>query len=269
MARLLLACLLPLALRGADLQPALERACAGRQGAALAADVATGKLLAAYHAELARTRAEPPGSALKPFTLAAWMDAHGGAPPPAWPCPRRLRLAGRRLDCTHPVLAMPLDAAAAIAYSCNCWFAHLAQSLKPAEFAQALRGVAAQVSTAVTAEDLQLQAIGEWGIEVTPLELLTAYRKLALRRAGPSLRPVFEGLEGAVAFGSAQLAAAPELEVAGKTGTGLGHAWFAGFAPARAPEIVVVVFLDQGRGGSDAAPIAAEIFRAYANREHR
>ena len=47
----------------------------------------------------------------------------------------------------------------------------------------------------------------------------------------------------------------------------MGHAWFAGFAPAQAPEIVVVVLLDQGRGGTDAAPIAGEIFRAYARRE--
>jgi cell division protein FtsI/penicillin-binding protein 2 len=251
------------------LQSAVERACAGRPGAALVAEISTGRLLASYRPERARTRAEPPGSVLKPFTLAAWMDAHAGAAPPAWPCPRQLRIAGRRLDCTHPAPAAPLDAAAAIAYSCNCWFAHLALELKPAEFAAALRPLAAQVSTAVTAEDLQLQAIGEWGIQVTPTELLAAYRKLALRRAGAALRPVFEGLDGAVVYGTAQLAAAPELQVAGKTGTGLGHAWFAGFAPAPAPEIVVVVFLDRGRGGADAAPIASEIFRAYARRERR
>ena len=269
MPRLSILCLVPAALWSADLQTALERACAGKTGSAIVAEIATGKLLASYRAEAGRTRAEPPGSAIKPFTLAAWMDSHGGGVPPAWPCPRQLRIGGRRLDCTHPVLPGPMDAASALAYSCNCWFAHIALEMKPADFARALRSVAGQVSTAITPEHLQLQAIGEWGVAVTPIELLAAYRKLAQRRAGPALRPVFEGLDGAVTYGSAQLAAAAGLEIAGKTGTGLGHAWFAGFAPARAPEIVVVVFLDQGRGGADAAPIAGEIFRAYAHREGR
>ena len=263
MPRLSLLCIVSFAAWSADLQPAVERACAGKPAVAVVAEVRTGKLMAAFRPELARSRAAPPGSALKPFTLAAWMDAHAGQQPPVWPCPRQLRLAGRRLDCTHPMLAIPVDAPGAVAYSCNCWFAHLALDLKPAQLAHALHGIASQVSAALTAEDLQLQAIGEWGIELTPMELLSAYRKLALRRAESALQPLFEGLEGAVAYGSAQLAAAPGLEVAGKTGTGKGHAWFAGFAPAQAPEIVVVVFLDQGRGGADAAPIAGEIFRAY------
>ena len=42
------------------------------------------------------------------------------------------------------------------------------------------------------------------------------------------------------------------------------HAWFAGFAPADDPEIVVVVFVDFGEGGaSAAAPIARQIMDAY------
>ena len=229
---------------------------AGKPGAAIVADVATGHLLAGYRVD--RAPAASPGSTLKPFTLAAWIDAHGGSSPSAWPCPRQLRLGGRRFDCTHPLLAVAPDPAAALAYSCNCYFAHLALDLNPADFARSLRAMAGQVSTAATPEELQLQAIGEWGIEMTPMELMTAYRRLAQNRNKPSLAPVFAGLAGAVAFGSAQLAAAPPLQVAGKTGTGMGHAWFAGFTP----EVVVVVFLEQGRGGSDAAPVAGEIFRA-------
>ena len=254
---------LPCASWSSDLQSAVGRACAGKPAVALVADVATGEIRAGCGPEQARTRAAAPGSALKPFILAAWMEAHPGRETPQWSCPRRLRLAGRLLDCSHPALAAPVDAAGALAHSCNCWFARLALDLKPDALARALRAIAALVTTAVTAEDLQLQAIGEGGIEVTPLELLAAYRKLAQSRADPALRPVFAGLDGAVAYGSAQLAAVPDLQVSGKTGTGKDHAWFAGFAPAQAPEIVVVVFLDRGRGGTDAAPIAGEIFRAY------
>jgi cell division protein FtsI/penicillin-binding protein 2 len=62
--------------------------------------------------------------------------------------------------------------------------------------------------------------------------------------------------------------------VAGKTGTaqmiahskasrGEDHAWFAAFAPARDPEVVVVVLIERGgKGGQVAAPIARKIFNA-------
>ena len=60
------------------------------------------------------------------------------------------------------------------------------------------------------------------------------------------------------------------MKVAGKTGTALAdegpwtHAWFAGYAPAENPEIVLVVFLEKGHGGTDAASVAREIFAAFA-----
>jgi stage II sporulation protein D len=126
------------------------------------------------------------------------------------------------------------------------------------------------VRPAATPEQLQLQALGEANIEVTPLGLLNAYRRLALVRAKApaSLAPLFEGLEAATAHGTAQLAQPAGLKVTGKTGTSAGgHAWFAGWAPAQAPRIVLVVFLEQGRGGGGAAPVARAIFEAYARGE--
>jgi penicillin-binding protein 2 len=59
------------------------------------------------------------------------------------------------------------------------------------------------------------------------------------------------------------------LAVAGKTGTaenpgGEPHAWFAAYAPAEAPQLVVVVMLENGgEGSSAAAPLAREVLRAY------
>ena len=67
-----------------------------------------------------------------------------------------------------------------------------------------------------------------------------------------------------------QGAAAPAMKVAGKTGTAPAeegawtHAWFAGYAPAEEPEIVLVVFLEKGHGGSDAAAVARQVFDAFA-----
>lgn len=65
------------------------------------------------------------------------------------------------------------------------------------------------------------------------------------------------------------------LDVCGKTGTvevvSRGrvsslkpHAWFAGFAPLKNPEIVVIVLLENtGKGGEKAAPLARNIFLYY------
>ncbi len=86
--------------------------------------------------------------------------------------------------------------------------------------------------------------------------------------------------------GTAHKVALDGISIAGKTGTAqvhkIGrtridnadkefrfrdHAWFASYAPAESPEIVIVVFLQHGgHGGSDAAPVAMEIYENYFNR---
>jgi penicillin-binding protein 2 len=45
------------------------------------------------------------------------------------------------------------------------------------------------------------------------------------------------------------------------------HAWFAAFAPARDPEIAIVVLVEHGgSGGHEAAPVVAQIVRDYFTR---
>jgi len=75
----------------------------------------------------------------------------------------------------------------------------------------------------------------------------------------------------------------PTLDIAGKTGTAQtgyipkkgddpkkiayysrDHAWFAAFAPSKAPEVAVIVFLEHGGSGpTQAAPVAIQIVRDY------
>ena len=68
--------------------------------------------------------------------------------------------------------------------------------------------------------------------------------------------------------GTGTSAAIEGVQVAGKTGTaevenGEPHAWFAAFAPASDPQVVVAVLVENaGTGGSVAAPIARQVILA-------
>lgn len=271
---------------GSALQQAVSRAMAGRSGTAVVLDVHSERVLASYRLDVAARRLAYPGSSIKPFTLMALLESGKLDGQTAMVCKRALSIAGHKLDCTHPDLKQPLDAANALAYSCNSYFTTVALRLTPAQLQTSfvndgfssrtslIAGEATgEVERAQSPAQLQLQAIGEWGIKITPLELARAYRRIALRepKHEANLGPLFAGLEQSVAYGMGN-AAQPEnaMKVAGKTGTAPAdegfwtHAWFAGYAPARNPEIVVLVFLERGHGGSDAAGVARAIFAAFA-----
>ncbi|MFQ6101205.1 MAG: penicillin-binding protein 2 [Anaerolineae bacterium] len=162
-------------------------------------------------------------------------------------------------------------------------------------------------------------SIGEGYIEVTPLQMLNAINIIA--NAGTRYRPrivhhitdaqgnvvqpfepeivstlpispenwslIQQGMEGAVAYGTATRAQIEGVRVAGKTGTaqycddialatgacGAGyaqptHAWFAAFAPVENPEISVIVFLyNGGEGTINAVPVAHDILEYYFSRD--
>lgn len=227
-------------------------------------DVPTGRTLASSGAVQTA-----PGSTLKPFVLATLLDSPAFDPNLSLPCPRKTTLRGRRLDCTHPDLPA-LDARTALAYSCNHYFAEMARRLGPAQLRRGL----ARFGFSPQGDDPALLALGLDGIETTPAQLASAYRRLLARRAEPKLAPVFAGLQLAAETGTARLAAPPGLRVAGKTGTIPSprrlslNAWFAGYAPVDAPQVVLIVYVETGRGGADAAPAAREIFARWHAAPH-
>lgn len=270
---------------GSDLDAELARAMHGRSGAAAVVDVASGHVLGVYHPSVAARRLTRPGSAFKPFTLLALLQSGKLTPTESFACRRNLRVGAHDLSCSHPQTGA-LQAASALAYSCNDFFATYGSRLSAAEFQAAFHkwgfaspsGLLAEEVTGFirpssTDEERQLQAIGEGDMRVTPLEMVAAYRALALRRAdnhpNAAEETVFSGLEQATTYGLARLASIAEMKVAGKTGTprtdqGMWtNGWFAGYAPADKPRVVVVVFLERGTGPADAAPIASDIFRAW------
>jgi peptidoglycan glycosyltransferase len=261
----------------------------GHAGALVIVDVASGRVIAAVHQEIAAQAVESPGSTLKPFVLMALLESGGIDSKERLVCHRKLTIGGVPMDCTHPASVKLLDSEEAIAYSCNSYLAAAALRLNSDELVQALRraglnertGLAdgealGHVERPATRDALQLEALGTRGVEVTPLELLEAYRMLALKRRGGDLgkdAPVFSGLVDSVDYGMAHAAYVNGMKVAGKTGTAASrhraqtHGFFAGYAPADQPEIAMTVYLEQGRG-LDAAAVAQPVLAAFAHDGH-
>ncbi len=267
------------------LQKSVDRAMEKHPGTFVVVDVSSGKILASNNLHLAATTLQTPGSTLKPFVLMTLLDLHRVDPAQKLLCKRKLQIGSERLDCTHPISISELNADDAIAYSCNSYFAQVSIRLSSAELVQAFRragfdspsslvdnDATGNIRTPSNRAQIQMAALGDQGIEVTPLELLAAYRKLALRKRNGDIgiySPIFDGLQHSVEYGMAHAGNIDDMKVAGKTGTAASrtnprtHGFFVGYAPAEKPEIAVVVFVQQGRG-LDAAAIAQSVFKEYA-----
>jgi cell division protein FtsI/penicillin-binding protein 2 len=245
-------------------------------------DKKSGKLVAAAHLDdAARTLAEP-GSTLKPLILFQMVAAGHWEPTRRVACARNLQIAGRRLNCSHPAMT-PMDASEALTWSCNSYFAEVAEHVRPDELETMLRktgllgqsGLAANEASAVfhapeSVEKTKLAFLGVDGVRVTPLELVEAYRWLALElEKAPTAKldygaaeTVRAGLTDSASYGMAGSAGMGGVPVMGKTGTAsLGglkqtHGWFAGIAG----DVVMVVYLPAGRG-MDAAQIAGVVLK--------
>ena len=95
--------------------------------------------------------------------------------------------------------------------------------------------------------------------------------QLPMRRQ--DLNVVKLGLERVVEWGTGTGARIKEISIAGKTGTAENppnpdHAWFVGYAPSDAAEVVFAVLVENaGHGGAVSAPIAGQLIRAYFSPE--
>ncbi len=104
-----------------------------------------------------------------------------------------------------------------------------------------------------TVRVIEPETLGDLGLEPAELRAIRSGLERVVMESGGTALGAFSGFPFA------------EVPVAGKTGTAerdprVPYAWFAAYAPADAPEVVVVVSVEEGGGGSQtAAPIARRI----------
>jgi stage II sporulation protein D len=257
-------------------QASLSSALQNSPAIGLVLDVKTGRRVAMVKpAEADRVRSAP-GSILKPLFLSATLQHQQLQPQTTVFCRRDLRITADSRDwnlaCTHPQSDIAFAAQDALAYSCNRYFATLADRIAPGQAMAILEHYGlGQARTPESREQKELLVLGLAGIEVSPVQIATAYRKLALElrdtRSPGVLDAVREGLRNSVRYGMAHNAAVPGMEIAGKTGTasdtaqGTSHGWFAGIGSFGREEVVIVIYLPQGNG-ADAARLAQHFFLA-------
>jgi cell division protein FtsI/penicillin-binding protein 2 len=283
-------------------QAFVSRLMQGKSGAVIVSDPRNGQILALTNPQTAFHEAYTPGSVVKTMVSAAALEEGVITPTDRIVCRRVPRLLGEAYHCTHPPPAQPYNLSDALANSCNYFFSELSTRLSSSALthwygifgfgAAGENSFPGEVQIPDKPKGKAIAVLGEQGVTVTPAQVLMAYSTIAMhgqmfqlilpaQHKAPSLDSVItlrdgtysvlsEGLRGCVDHGSCRAAAVPGVSVAGKTGTAAAidgsrvtHAWFVGYAPARKPEVAIVIFLKRGTGGANAAPLAAQILKRY------
>ena len=277
-----------------DLQRVAQRALGPRAGCVVALDARNGQLHALVNPRVAAGSAYPVGSLAKLVTGMAALDAGltDGA--------RRIRCKGQfeRWRCWRVHGEQTFEEA--IANSCSTYFFTIGRELGAprlnrafqeagfgrktgSDLADEVTGKRGPIRTLAEVTDLAygdtpallatplqvaswMGAIANSGTRYAPHIASAPPRKIGTLAQKSGLDLVRTGMRRAVLEGSAQGADVPRFSVHGKTGTATHfnaierrHGWFAGFAEHR----VVVVFVREGNGYEDAAPIAREVFDAW------
>ncbi|HEX2268981.1 MAG TPA: penicillin-binding transpeptidase domain-containing protein, partial [Pyrinomonadaceae bacterium] len=212
-----------------------------REGTIVVMDLQTGRVRAVVNPRFAFQQAHPAGSTIKPFTALALLRAGTVDADSRIICREHYTHEDFNTVCSHERNIQPLNAAAAIAHSCNFYFGTLAEILDESNLAHLLDDFGFGRPTGINNPDESpgvllrkdwrpANMIGEGRtLQVTPIQLLTAYAALA--NGGRLLQPaitadtnliprirselklteaeravLLEGMRGAVRFGTAEKA---------------------------------------------------------------
>lgn len=266
---------------------ACRRGLGGTQGSVVAMDPKTGRVLALINPVHGMLNAYQPCSVFKIVTGIAGLSEGVITPDTTFPCLK---------GCWNWPGHGSINLRRALAVSCNPYFQQVGERVgffKMQQYAQLFGlGVPTGINldgessgwfpTFVKPEGMALMSSHAEGIRTTAVQiavLLSAtlnggilYQPQLLGPngfvpherwrlpEGTSRNGLAEGFMGAVNEGTASPAFDPEIVVAGKTGTCASVGWFASYAPADKPEIVIVVFMRYG-SGHGASAIAGRIYQ--------
>ncbi len=266
---------------------ACERALGRARGAVVAMDPRTGRVHALVNPVEGVQHAYQPCSVFKIVVAIAGLSEGAITPETTFRC---------RRGCWMWAGHGPIDLRRALGVSCNPYFEWVGEQLGYATIQRYahllglgepsginLTGEAAgRLPASVRSDQVGLLSSHATGVATSAVQLAVLIS--ATINGGVVLQPIVSGpgdfvarerwrlpegtqLDGlaagflaAVNEGSASAAFDPEIAVAGKTGTCSALGWFASYAPAENPELVVVVFLRRGSGHA-ASAVAGRIFR--------
>ena len=266
---------------------ACERALKGAAGAVVAMDPWSGRVIALVNPNEALFRAYQPCSVFKIVVGIAGLSEGVITPESTYTCDK---------GCWMWPGHGPIDLRRALAVSCNPYFQWVGQklgydnvqryahllglgersginlagetagvvpaSVRP-EGVALLSSHAEGVATSAVQLGVLLSSVVNGGIVFQPqVGAASGFVPKERWRLPESTRllGLREGFLGAVNEGSAMPAFDPDVVVAGKTGSCAQLGWFASYAPADKPEIVIVVFLRHGNGHG-ASAVAGRIYQ--------
>jgi penicillin-binding protein 2 len=261
--------------RDLEVGEACRRGLQGTSGAVVAMDPYTGRVIAVVNPERGIARAYQPCSVFKIVVAVAGLTEGIITPETTYNC-----TGGCWIWPGHGVV----DLRRALAQSCNPYFAWVGEQLgyarvhryaellglgspsginldgeasgripvavRPSQVGH-LSSHAAGIATSAIQIAVLLSATVNGGIvfqpQVSGPDGFVPRERWRLP-AGTVFNGLADGFLSAVNEGSASVAFDPDVVVAGKTGTCSGVGWFASYAPADRPEVVVVVFVAGGSG---------------------
>jgi len=265
---------------------ACRKGLGGIQGAVVAMDPKTGRVMSLINPVHGMLNAYQPCSVFKIVTAIAGLSEAVINPDTSFYCTK---------GCWSWSGHGQINLRRALAVSCNPYFQQVGERVgffKMQQYAQLL-GLGAPTGinvdgessgwfpTFVKPEGMALLSSHAEGIRTTPVQIATllsatlnggilfqpqlagpngfvAHERWRLPE-GTSINGLAEGFMGAVNEGTASSAFDPDIVVAGKTGTCASVGWFASYAPADKPEVVIVVFMRFG-SGHGASAIAGRIY---------
>jgi cell division protein FtsI/penicillin-binding protein 2 len=275
-----------------NIQKKCEKIMGSNPGSILVYDLKKRKFIAVVNKKIAFNSDYRPGSLFKLVTAASLLENNKIKPYHRELCNNHLLYMGKTYTCSIPKGHSYLNLIEAISYSCSMYFYKVSLQLTHQELKNTAMSlgcgrkfspskIVVSPGKCEPPQDprkfLSFSIGDDEGITMTPWQVTNLVAMIASNRSlSPQLRrPAFkastwktlrDGMIESAKNGTCKSIKKSGIEAAAKTGTSTNfrnpekyHGWFAGYYPAKKPRYVTVVFLEDGRGYSDAVPMGIKI----------